>query len=313
MRYSDFKIVEAKLDEIPDDGFGAAQDNGYLDRRNIRAMLGMDDDGNVSRGLEQGPPYPPEDAEIVNAMQRQLEHLGYSVGTTGQDGKYGPRTARAVRAFKQDNNLGTDGMTMSAEDIEALLSATRVPNPTSTGNETGGAGRGSVELPNPDGDGGSGQLRLNRGMSPLLDLSGGQSSMTQSDADTEMQETLRMAREMAGIFGKPLTINDAIAKRGTSRESSTPGSQHFHGTALDLDTSGYSDEEKLQLVNAALQAGFSGFGFGVNILHVDRGTRRHWAYGNSSYGGVRVADLGRTVRNYSPFPGMDRGASTGIA
>jgi uncharacterized protein YcbK (DUF882 family) len=108
---------------------------------------------------------------------------------------------------------------------------------------------------------------------------------------------------MAGFFGSPITINDAIARSGTSRETQTQGSQHFHGRALDVSTSGMSNEQKLNLVRAAQRAGFTGFGFGVNILHVDTGPRRHWAYGNSTYGGVQVASLGRAVRAGQPVSG----------
>jgi len=250
-------------------------------------------------GLTQGPPF--ENTGMVAAVQEKLEELGYSVGSTGVDGKYGPRTARAVAAFKQDFDLSGDGTSLSTQDLDAMRGASPVDDPTPTGNERsygrqGRRGSGAVDLPDPEG-GGSGSLRLNRSMGPLLDLDGSQSRMTQRDADSEMQETIRMARRMAEIFGQSVTINDAIAKAGTSRERNTPGSQHFHGTALDLDISGFSDEEKLQLVNAALQAGFTGFGFGNNILHVDRGPRRHWDYGNSTFGGLRVASLGNAVRS----------------
>ena len=37
--------------------------------------------------------------ESVKAMQKMLEDRGYPVGDTGVDGKYGPRTHRALRAF----------------------------------------------------------------------------------------------------------------------------------------------------------------------------------------------------------------------
>ena len=285
MRFSDFKLVEAKLDEIPDDGNAAGQEPNRP----------------VASNLQAGPPFPPADSNAVKAMQTKLQALGYSVGSTGVDGKYGPRTVRAVAAFKKDNNLSGDSRTMSGAELEKLRTAQKVANPTPTGNEAtygrqGRRGGGIVDLPAPEGSPNSnGQLRINQGMGPLLDLDGSQSRLTQRDAGAEIQATVTMARRMAGIFGKPVTINDAIAKAGTSRERNTQGSQHFHGTALDLDVSGFSNEERLQLVNAALQAGFTGFGFGSNILHVDRGPRRHWAYGNSTFGGVSVASLGSTV------------------
>ena len=124
MRYSDFKIVETKLDEIPDDGSRAGQEPNLP----------------VPVELEAGPPYPSEDTDAVRDMQSKLEELGYSVGSTGTDGKYGPRTVNAVRAFKQDNNLPGDGRSMSAEEIATLNTAERVANPTSTGNEGGSVG-----------------------------------------------------------------------------------------------------------------------------------------------------------------------------
>ena len=59
--------------------------------------------------LQAGPPYPKEDEAKVKMLQQALENLGYSVGSTGIDGKYGPRTTRAVRAFKNDYNLPGSG------------------------------------------------------------------------------------------------------------------------------------------------------------------------------------------------------------
>lgn len=85
-------------------------------------------------GLTAGPPYPPEESEAVKAMQARLEELGYSVGSTGIDGKYGPRTTRAVRAFKQDNSISTPANNMSSAELEKLSTAEKVENPTSTGN-----------------------------------------------------------------------------------------------------------------------------------------------------------------------------------
>lgn len=124
MRYSDFKLVETKLDEIPDDGNRAGQEPNRP----------------VNDGLEAGPPYPSEQMDAVRAMQRKLEELGYSVGSTGIDGKYGPRTTNAVRAFKQDNNISGDGRSISAEELETLNTAQKVDNPTPTGNEGGSIG-----------------------------------------------------------------------------------------------------------------------------------------------------------------------------
>lgn len=153
MRYREFKIVEAEPGATAaaqaSDAAGTLdpEQSVYLSPELRRtqpttagdsaADVAADDAANAAgQGLEAGPPYPPEQEDAVKAMQRRLEELGYSVGSTGIDGKYGPRTSRAVVAFKRDNNLqNTDnGRSMSAADLEKLRTATRVQNPTPTGN-----------------------------------------------------------------------------------------------------------------------------------------------------------------------------------
>jgi peptidoglycan hydrolase-like protein with peptidoglycan-binding domain len=76
-------------------------------------------------------------------LQTELQRLGYSVGSTGIDGKYGPRTSRAVRAYQRDfgqatpTNANYDGGAITADAIEALKAASPVDEPTPTGNERG--------------------------------------------------------------------------------------------------------------------------------------------------------------------------------
>jgi len=165
--------------------------------------------------------------------------------------------------------------------------------PTGTGTTSSTAGVGSA-TPGTPGGGPTGVS----GSGALFTLDGSESRMVRANAGDIMQrDTLPRFRRMQQAFGSTIRINDAIARQETSRERETQGSMHFQGRALDLSTAGMTDQQKLRLVQAAQQAGFTGFGFGSNILHVDTGPRRHWAYGNSTYGGVRVADLGAAVRS----------------
>ena len=125
---------------------------------------------------------------------------------------------------------------------------------------------------------------------PLFSMDGA-SRMTQDDAAQQMQQTLARYRRMVAALDFPVRVNDAIAKTGTSRETETPGSQHFHGTALDLSIAGLSDRQVRQLLAAAKAAGFTGFGFGSNILHVDSGPRRTWDYGIRTFAGMPVSQV----------------------
>ena len=46
----------------------------------------------------------------VKALQRLLFADGYSLGSAGDDGDYGPRTERAVKNYQTDHKLITDGI-----------------------------------------------------------------------------------------------------------------------------------------------------------------------------------------------------------
>jgi hypothetical protein len=129
-------------------------------------------------------------------------------------------------------------------------------------------------------------------MRPIFDPAQGGSSMVRSGAAARMQQTLAgpFAR-LQQNFGRKVVINDAIAKAGSSRETETTSSRHFYGDALDLSTAGMSNADKIRLFESAKRAGFTGFGFGNNILHVDLGPSRGWAYGNSTYGGRSVRSM----------------------
>lgn len=82
-------------------------------------------------------------------------------------------------------------------------------------------------------------IKLNESMAPLVSSLEGASSKVQPYAVDHMNFVLNGPfQAMQEIFGSPLTINDGIAKEGTSREKSTPGSQHFHGNALDISLAG---------------------------------------------------------------------------
>lgn len=73
---------------------------------------------------------------------------------------------------------------------------------------------------------------------------------------------------MMSIFGAQVyTTPQGIfpARRG-SRSTKT---QHLKGKAFDIYTNIYNDEQKLKLLNAALQSGFQGFGFYEDFIHID--------------------------------------------
>lgn len=101
-------------------------------------------------GLKSGPPYPPEQRDTVKDLQRKLEKIGYSVGNTGIDGKYGPRTVKAVTAFKKDYQLAGSGLAMNAKELETLAGVgtkiAKVKTPTPTDNKPRTSGMDPEEV-----------------------------------------------------------------------------------------------------------------------------------------------------------------------
>lgn len=67
--------------------------------------------------------------ETVIELQGMLVRLGYDVGSTGVDGKFGARTASAVRAFQTSTGLAVDGI-VGPKTWAALDAAVTVLEPS---------------------------------------------------------------------------------------------------------------------------------------------------------------------------------------
>ena len=115
------RLTEFNISEIPDDGNRGGQNpNNSVD--------------DLAAGLEAGPPYPQEDMDAVKELQKALQSAGYSVGSTGVDGKYGPRTAKAVKAFKKDYKIQGNGQEVDATALQTIagVSSGNIPKVKNT-------------------------------------------------------------------------------------------------------------------------------------------------------------------------------------
>jgi hypothetical protein len=80
-----------------------------------------------------------------------------------------------------------------------------------------------------------------------------------------------------GWSGAPITVESAYRDPALNEAvGGAKGSQHLHGNAYDIDTSGWTPEAKLALATQAYNSGFRGFGFYDNNLHFDVGGQRAW-------------------------------------
>jgi peptidoglycan hydrolase-like protein with peptidoglycan-binding domain len=142
VRFSEFKFLKEKVDQPL--GTSAQQPAKVSSKERAETA-----------DLKAGPPYPPEQSSRVKDMQTKLKDIGYGVGSTGIDGKFGPRTSAALSAFIKDyklqgkSNLFDADLAKALDDVVSGAIA-RVTTPTPV-NNTAGAGKalvGGVKNPN---------------------------------------------------------------------------------------------------------------------------------------------------------------------
>lgn len=145
MRFNEFNLLKEKVD----------QPLGTLSRQPATADS---KERAETADLKMGPPYPPEQSVRVKDMQTKLKNIGYNVGSTGIDGKFGQRTSAALSAFIKDynlqrnSNLFDDNLAKALDNVVSGAIA-RVQNPTPVNNaaQQTGSGKaliGGVKNPN---------------------------------------------------------------------------------------------------------------------------------------------------------------------
>ena len=91
--------------------------------------------------------------------------------------------------------------------------------------------------------------------------------------DEKFMDALEKMRE---ILGAPIVINSG--RRCLKHNKAVGGasqSMHMKSIAVDIKI---APHQRKSLYEAAIAAGFTGLGFGVNFMHLDVGVRRRWTY-----------------------------------
>jgi uncharacterized protein YcbK (DUF882 family) len=98
------------------------------------------------------------------------------------------------------------------------------------------------------------------------------------EALANLKELARRLQIMRDKLGKPMSITSCFRGPKLNRAvGGVPNSQHLYGRAADISVTGHDRKE---MVQAALDAGFTGIGLGRTFLHVDTraGALTVWQY-----------------------------------
>lgn len=303
MRYREFrfKLHEEERDETTPDPAADAE----LDDRE-RERFQNQQNAVVSRGDYSG-------SNDIREMQRNLQSLGYSLGPPGVDGKFGPYTAAALAAFKQDYGLSGDGDNASDSDLETMAAVQsgeipRVSTPTTPSAPSGGRFGSNA----PPGGGGGGGGAATGGQPGSLE---GTNVMAANPdpAAVPNQNIVDALNRAASELG----VQVQITPQGGRAARSSGTQNHPPGEAADFQivqngqlitppqNSQLYDRLIATLVRNArargVRPGIGGYGWGI---HYDEST---WRQGNS--GGV----AGTWNNGYDVSRGVNAGAGGGEA
>lgn len=109
----------------------------------------------------------------------------------------------------------------------------------------------------------------------------------QDEAHVNPDLTNRVKTSFAALGIDKVKINSGFrSEADNARVGGAEHSQHKDGNAMDIDVSGYSTAQRVQIIRALSANGITGLGIGSNMIHADVGGRRAWGYANSAGGGA---------------------------
>ena len=91
------------------------------------------------------------------------------------------------------------------------------------------------------------------------------------------KDAMLRLQTLRNLVDRALHINSAVrCAKHNGEVGGGKRSQHLLGKAFDIDLTNWDDDDRELLVKEARTAGFTGYGYYNNFLHVDTGPARYW-------------------------------------
>lgn len=112
---------------------------------------------------------------------------------------------------------------------------------------------------------------------PASDVNSVLSDQQKTQLDGVAGDVVGRFAALQGATGITFKINSGYRDtEHNARVGGAKSSQHIDGNAIDIDVSGLSKQERVEVIRKASELGFTGLGVYDNALHLDAGARRAW-------------------------------------
>ncbi len=215
------------------------KDDGIAGNTTLTALYKKASSSSSSSALREGAI-----GQEVSKLQQKLKDLGYDISSV--DGKYGPSTLRAVKAFQRKNNLKADGVAGS-NTLNLLYSGSAIGpgSPSSSGPSGGSSSSGTLRF----GDMGAEVTKMQQALTAL----GYDTNGTEGKYGKGTQRAVRLFQQknnlkIDGIAGSS-TLARLYSGNSTANGSSSGGSGSTTTGTLRFGDSGSAVKEMQQALN----------------------------------------------------------------
>lgn len=257
---------------------------GFLGRRLQAAVIGAESNGDASAVSPVGA------VGLMQVMPDTAVEIAKKLGDTAFLGLSREQQVEFLKNPENSKRYGTTYLSMMLDKHDGDVEAALVAYNAGPGNADKWLekGRDYNALPKPEetqpyvqkvfGNMGAAKLASGKGTQAAVSGTGNripiqmgtQAGRQPAKLEGVNSQVISTWEQVQGDFGRALPVVSGHRDEATNAAAGgAKKSQHIKGTALDIDVSGLSKDERVKLIQLASAHGFTGIGIYKNSIHVD--------------------------------------------